>query len=68
MHFLMIECDCDVIDLSIFVIYDVQYVVPTWVQNKSNIFICKPQMSSMYTKCISFYVFKSLFQENVWLC
>ncbi len=27
MQFLMIECSYDVIDLSIFVIYDMQYVV-----------------------------------------
>ncbi len=30
MHFFMIECSYDVIDLFIFVIYDVQYVVATY--------------------------------------
>ncbi len=30
MYFLIIECSFDVIDLFIFVIYDVQYVVATY--------------------------------------
>jgi hypothetical protein len=30
MHFCIIKCDYDVIDLSIFVIYDVQYVIATY--------------------------------------
>ncbi len=56
MHFCMIKCIYDVISLSIFVIYDVQYVAITCVKNKLDICICKPQMSNTYIKCISFYV------------
>jgi hypothetical protein len=64
MHFSMIECNFYVIDLSIFVICDVQYVVVAYVQDKLNIYICKSQMSNMYTKCINFYVFRFFFNEK----
>ncbi len=35
MHFSIIECSCNVIDLSIFVIYDVQYVATRYGSKKN---------------------------------
>jgi hypothetical protein len=34
MHFLMIKCNNDAIDLTIFVVYDVQYVVQLYMGPK----------------------------------
>jgi len=39
MHFLMIECNFDVIDLSVFVIYDVQYVVAKYGSKITQIYV-----------------------------
>ncbi len=39
MHFLMIECSFDVIDLSVFVIYDVQYVVAKYGSKITQIYV-----------------------------
>jgi hypothetical protein len=64
----MIECIFDVIDLSIFVMYNVQYVATTYgSKDKLNIYIYKTQMNSTCTKCISFFVSRSLFKKHVCL-
>jgi hypothetical protein len=39
MHFFMIECNYDVIDLFIFIIYDVQYVAATYGSKINYIYV-----------------------------
>jgi hypothetical protein len=71
MHFLMIKCNSDVIDLFIFVIYDVQYVATTYGSKINWIYVfVNHKWATHILNALVFMFLKtlSLFFKNVHFC